>query len=101
MAIPYGDPHHKRLPWWSQLPLQPKIPTLPSYHVDPQYPEHLLPYVRPDQTLAPPYAAPSRSFSDFLNEDGSLKSIGPGTPTAGGLLGIIEQYLRSDGHRRD
>lgn len=99
MAIPHGDPHHKRLPWWSQLPPPPKIPALPSYRVDPQYPEHLLPYVRGDQMQGAPSAAPFRSFSDFLNEDGSLKPFGPETPAAGGLLGIIEQYLRASSQR--
>jgi len=99
MAVPHGYPHHEHLPWWSHLSPLVKIPIFPSYKVDSQYPEHLLPYVRRDQTQGAPSAAPFRSFSDVLNEDGSLKPFGPETPTAGGLLGIIEQYLRNNGQR--
>lgn len=99
MAIPHGYLHHENLPWWSHLSPSPKIPTLPSRKVDPQYPEHLLPYVNRDRTQGALSAAPFPSFSDFLNEDGSLKPYDLDTPPAGGLLGIIEQYLRNNGQR--
>ncbi len=99
MAIPHGYPYHENLPWWSHRSPLPKIPSLPSRKVDPQYPEYLLPYVRRDQTQGAPSPAPFPSVSDFLKEDGSLKPFEQDTPPAGGLLGIIEQYLRNSGQR--
>jgi hypothetical protein len=65
----------------------------------PIYPAQPVPHVDSFTKQGGPSAEPFPRFSDFLNRDGSLKPFDANVPPAGGLLGIIEQYLRNNGQR--
>lgn len=116
MANPFGDPDNVRsktkkdpLPDWRQyLPAPPvspdpspyiPAPIVPPLTPHPVYRVQPLPYIDSFTKQGAPSVVPFPRFSDFLNEDGSLKPVSPDTPPAGGLLGIIEQYLRNNGQR--
>jgi len=102
MAIPHGDPHHERLPWWSQLSPLPKLPTLssPTYEIDPRlYPVWLQTAIEYFPRQDNSYVPVPRGLPALLNEAHGQEPVNRDAPPVGGLLGVIEQYLRDSRQR--